>query len=71
MIFLYIVVFVIKYDLKKSTDLGKSWTILMKDVISFGHQDKFLYVAVPEKAGVLNEVSCYVLRLKVVHKIIF
>lgn len=43
--------FVIKYDLKKSTDLGKSWTILMKDVISFGHQDKFLYVAVPEKAG--------------------
>ncbi|XP_069141145.1 sortilin-like isoform X3 [Argopecten irradians] len=43
------------YELRKSTDAGKTWTPIMKNVVSFGHQGKFLYASVLKHVGESNE----------------
>ncbi|XP_021369881.1 sortilin-like isoform X2 [Mizuhopecten yessoensis] len=42
------------YELRKSTDAGKTWKPIMKNVMSFGHQGKFLYASVLQKVGQSN-----------------
>ncbi|XP_033746028.1 sortilin-like isoform X1 [Pecten maximus] len=42
------------YELRKSTDAGKTWKPIMSNVVSFGHQGKFLYASVLQHVGQSN-----------------
>ena len=39
-------VYQVVYTLRKSTDGGSTWTDIKGNVVSFGHQGKFLYASV-------------------------